>query len=332
MKVFCTRVIPEIGLQLLKDAGIETLQWKEERELTPEELIENCKPCDAMISAGYNKIDASFLEACSHLKVIALHSVGFDNVDIAEATRLKIPIGNTPGVVSNATADTAFLLMLTTSRKAFFQHQRIINDEWKFFEPTANLGIELRGKTLGIYGLGKIGFEMARLCKAAYNMKVIYHNRNHNTEAEKELNAQWVSFEELIKRSDVLSVHSNLSDETRGKFNESVFEKMKPTTIFINSARGAIHNERDLINALQNKTIWGAGLDVTNPEPMKADNILLNMPNVAVTPHIGTATIETRNAMAKIAAENVIAGLNGLQIPYPVNPEVYEEKEEFSKH
>jgi lactate dehydrogenase-like 2-hydroxyacid dehydrogenase len=324
MKVFCTRRIPEIGLQLLKNAGINPLQWNEERELTPEELIMNCKPCNAMISAGYNKMDASFLNACSHLKVIALHSVGFDNVNISEATRLKIPVGNTPGVVSIATADTAFLLMLAVSRKAFFQHQRIINGKWKFFEPTANLGIELRKKTLGIYGLGKIGFEMSKLCRTAYNMKIIYHNRNRNAEAEKELNAEWVSFEELIKRSDVLSVHSNLSDETKGKFNQSVFEKMKPTSIFINTSRGSIHKETDLINALQNGVIWGAGLDVTNPEPMKAENILLKMPNVAVTPHIGTATVETRNAMSKMAAENIIAGLKGMPIPYPVNPEVYE--------
>lgn len=328
MKVFCTRVIPETGLQLLKDEGIETIQWKEERELTPEELIENCKLCDAMISAGYNKIDASFLKACSHLKVIALHSVGFDNVNIAEATRLKIPIANTPGVVSNATADTAFLLMLNVSRKAFFQHQRIIDNKWKFFEPTANLGFELREKTLGIFGLGKIGFEMARLCTVAFKMKVIYHNRNQNPDAEKEINAQWVPFEELIKRSDVLSVHTNLTDETRGKFDQFVFKKMKPTAIFINTARGAIHNEDDLIDALQNKTIWGAGLDVTNPEPMKADNILLKMPSVAVTPHIGTATVETRDSMATIAAQNIIAGLKGLRIPFPVNPEVYENKKE----
>lgn len=326
MKVFCTRMIPEIGLQLLKDAGFEVFQWKEKRELTPEELIDYGKEANALISAGYNKIDSSFLNACSHLKVIALHSVGYDNVDIAEATRLKIPIGNTPGVVSKATADTAFLLMLAVSRKAFFQHMRIINGDWKFFEPTANLGIELYGKTLGIYGLGKVGFEMAKLCKAAYDMKIIYYNRNHNTEAEKELNAQLVSFDDLINRSDVLSVHTNLSNETRGKFNQSVFEKMKPSAIFINTARGAIHNETDLINALQNNTIWGAGLDVTNPEPMQPGNILLKMPNVAVTPHIGTATVETRNAMARIAAENIIAGLNGLRIPYPANPEVYQQR------
>lgn len=323
-RVFCTRVIPDEGVQLLTIAGIDVVQWKEERELTPEELIEKCLSFDALISAGYNKIDASFLNACSHLKVISMHSVGFDNVNVSEATRLKIPVGNTPGVVSNATADTAFLLMLAASRKAFFHHQRIINGDWKFFEPTANLGIELRGKMLGIYGLGKIGYEMGRLCTAAFDMKVIYHNRNRNTEAENDLAAQWVSFDDLLQQSDVISVHTNLSEETRGKFNQSVFGKMKPSSIFINTARGAIHNEMDLINALQNNIIWGAGLDVTNPEPMKPDNILLNMANVAVTPHIGTATIETRTAMARMAAENVIAGLTGLRLPYPVNPQVYD--------
>lgn len=324
MKVFCTRMIPQTGLQLLKDAGIEVLQWNEKSEMTPEELIEKCKNCDAIVVSGYNKINASFLNASRHLKVIALHSVGFDNVDIDEATRLKIPVGNTPVVVSNATADTAFLLMLDVSRKAFYMHKEILKGEWKFFEPTANLGIELREKTIGIYGLGKIGFQMARLCKSAYNMKVIYHNRHHNEQAEKELNAEWVAFDELLERSDVISVHTNLTDETRGKFNLEVFEKMKPTSIFINTARGAIHNEPDLIQALQNNIIWGAGLDVTNPEPMKADNPLLNMPTVAVTPHIGTATVETRNAQSRIAAENIIAGLQGIRIPYPVNPEVYE--------
>jgi lactate dehydrogenase-like 2-hydroxyacid dehydrogenase len=174
MKVFITRIIPLIAIKKIEDAGIEIIQWKEKRELTPEELIEHCKDCDALLSAGYNKINARFLKENKQLKVIALHSVGFDNVDIAEATRLKIPVGNTPGVVSGATADVAFLLMLAASRKAFFQHKRIIRGEWKFFEPTANLGTELKGKTLGIFGLGKIGREMAELCKGAYGMKIIF--------------------------------------------------------------------------------------------------------------------------------------------------------------
>ena len=324
MKVFITRLIPETGLKQLQDAGIEMLQWKQKRELTRQELVAFCKQCDALLSAGHNEIDSTFLNECKHLKVIALHSVGFDNVDIAEATRLKIPIGNTPGILSGATADTAFLLMLAVSRKAFYLHQKIINGEWKFFEPTANLGIELNGKTLGIYGLGKIGFEMAKRCIGAYNMKVIYNNRHPNIEAENELYAEMVSFEELLKRSDVLSVHTILSNETKGKFDQSAFGKMKPSAIFINTARGAVHNEKDLVSALQNRTIWGAGLDVTDPEPMQPGNPLLTMPNAAVTPHIGSATVNTRNAMAKMAVENVIAGLSGKQIPYPVNPEIYD--------
>jgi lactate dehydrogenase-like 2-hydroxyacid dehydrogenase len=142
--------------------------------------------------------------------------------------------------------------------------------------------------------------------------------------AEKDFNAEMVSFDELLQRSDVLSVHSNLSKETKGKFDKNSFKKMKPSSIFINTARGGIHNEEDLIDALQNGIIWGAGLDVTNPEPMHKDNPLLTMPNAAVLPHIGSATVETRNAMAKIAAENTIAGLNGKRLPFPVNPEVYE--------
>lgn len=326
MKVFITRQIPEVGLQNLRNAGIEIFQWQEKRELTQPELIEHAKQSDALLSAGYNKIDAYFLEQCSHLKVIALHSVGYDNVDIAAADRLKIPIGNTPGILSGPTADVAFLLMIAVSRKAFYLHQKILNGDWKFFEPTANLGIELHGKTLGIYGLGNIGYEMAKRCMGAYNMKVIYHNRHRNLRADKELNAQLVSFEELLKNSDVISVHTNLSTETRGKFDSSVFEKMKQTSIFINTARGAIHNEEDLIKALRNGTIWGAGLDVTNPEPAKKDNLLLTMPNAAVLPHIGSATIETRNEMARIASENIIEGLKGNRIPFPVNPEIYDQQ------
>src|SRR6185437_3708327 len=324
MKVFITRKIPETGLQKLKNAGLEIVEWKEKRSLTQQELIEFCKRSDALLSAGHNKIDSFFLNECKHLKVISLHSVGYDNVDIPAANALKIPIGNTPGVLNGATADVAFLLMLASSRKAFYLNEKIIKGEWNFFEPTANLGIELEGKTLGIFGLGNIGFEMAKLCIGAYKMKIIYHNRNNNLKAEKELDAEMVSFEELLHRSDILSVHSNLSAETKGIFDKNAFAKMKTSSIFINTARGAIHNEKDLIYALKNRILWGAGLDVTNPEPMKKDNPLLTMPTVAVLPHIGSATFETRNGMSEMAAENIIAGLNGKRIPYPVNPEIYD--------
>ncbi len=318
MKVFISGNIAPVGLKQLEENNITITQWKENRQITAEELIEACQDQDALISVGPNKLNAAFLNACSHLKVIALHSVGFDQVDVAEAKKLNIPIGNTPGVLSEATADTAFLLMLAVSRKAFFSYQKIMRGEWKKYEPCPELGIELNGKTLGIFGLGKIGLEMAKKCAAAYQMDVIYHNRSQNIEAEQEIGARYVSFEELLKQSDVLSVHTALTSETRDKFTFDVFSQMKPNAIFINTARGGIHNETDLIRALQEKVIWGAGLDVTNPEPMDKNNPLLYMENVAVLPHIGSATEETRAAMAKIIVQNIVAGLKGEQLPFEV--------------
>jgi glyoxylate reductase len=320
-KVFVTRIIPQAGKKLLEDAGISITEWELDRNLSPSELIAHCLEADALLSSGPNQIDQSFLNACSHLKVIALLSVGYDNLDLPEAIRLKIPVGNTPGVLSGATADTAFLLMLATSRKAFYLHRTILQGEWKFFEPTKNLGIELNGKTLGIFGLGKIGFEMAKRAAGAYGMKIIYHNRSRNSEAEKMLGAERVSFDRLLSESDVISVHSSLTPETRGIFNRERFRSMKPTAIFINAARGSIHNEADLLEALTEGRIWGAGLDVTNPEPMEPDNPLLLLPTVSVLPHIGSATVETRDAMAVIAAKNILAGLKGNPLPYPIMAE-----------
>jgi len=326
MKVFISRKIPDAGLQYLREAGISISEWTTQRDLTPAELIEYCKHADALLSAGSNKIDRPFLEAVKHLKVISLHSVGYDNVDISAATAMKMPIGNTPGVLSDATADIAFLLMLATSRKAFYMHNTIAKGAWGFFEPTANLGIDIRGKTLGIYGLGKIGYELAKRSAAAFGMHIIYHNRGHHVEAEQDFNAEWVSFPDLLKRSDVLSVNTALTIETKGIFNREVFAQMKPTAIFINAARGSIHNENDLTEALEKRIIWGAGLDVTNPEPMRPDHPLLSMPNVCVLPHIGSATEDTRAAMSLIAAKNVVAGLKGERLPFIVNPEVYAER------
>jgi glyoxylate reductase len=318
MKVFISGNIAPVGLKELEENNISVSQWKENRQITPEELIKACQDQDGLVSVGPNKINAEFLKACSHLKVVALHSVGYDNVDVAAAKKLNIPIGNTPGVLSAATADTAFLLMLAVSRKAFYSHKKIIKGEWKNYEPTPELGIEIQGKTLGVFGLGKIGLEMAKKCRGAYGMSVIYHNRSRNEEAEKEIGARYVSFEELLIQSDVLSVHTALTPETKDKFTIEVFKQMKPNSIFINTARGGIHNEKDLIKALEEKLIWGAGLDVTNPEPMDKDNPLLSMENVAVLPHIGSATEETRAAMAQIIVKNIVAGLNGEKLPFEV--------------
>jgi glyoxylate reductase len=324
MKVFISRKIPEPGLQYLRDAGILISEWTEKRDLQPEELIAYCKNADAFLSAGGNKIDKTFLDAVRNLKVISLHSAGYDNVDVAAATAIKMPIGNTPGVLSDSTADIAFLLMLATSRKAFYMSNTIQRATWGFFEPTANLGIDIRNKTLGIYGLGKIGFELAKRATSAFGMKIIYHNRTHNEEAESELGAEWVSFDELLAKSDVLSVNTALTEETKGKFNKDVFARMKPSAIFINAARGSIHNETDLTEALEKKIIWGAGLDVSNPEPMRPDHPLLSLPNVCILPHIGSATEETRAAMSMLAAKNIVAGLKGVRLPFVVNPEVYD--------
>lgn len=318
MKVFITRQIPEAGIRLLRDAGIEFTEHTEKRNLAPEELVAACKAHDALLSVGGNKLDADFLQACRHLKVIALMSAGYDNLDVATAKSLGIPVGNTPGVLSNATADTAFLLMLAVSRKAFYMHKRIEKGEWGFFDPTANLGIELNGRTLGVFGLGSIGTALARKCRGAFDMEVIYHNRSRNEAAEKELGARYVSFDELLSQSDVLSVHAALTPQTEGIFNATAFGKMKPTAIFVNAARGSMHQENDLLDALRTHRIWGAGLDVTNPEPMDRNNLLLQMPNVAVLPHIGSATEEARGGMARMAAENIIAGLKGAPLPHPI--------------
>ena len=322
-KVLITRKIPQRGIQILEEAGYDLTVYTEKRQLPQKELIELCKKHDALLSAGSNKLNAHFFEECCHLQAIALMSVGYDNVDIEAANSCKIPVSNTPDVLSNATSDVAFLLMLAVSRNAFQMHKKIERGGWSFFEPTANLGVELKGKTLGVFGLGRIGVELAKKAKAAYEMNIIYHNRNRNTEAEELLNAKYVSFDQLLTESDVLSVHANLTGETKNIFNKSAFERMKRSALFINTARGGLHNEEDLISAIHNGVIWGAGLDVTNPEPMDKDNPLLNLPNVCVLPHIGSATEETRDKMAVMAAENLIAALSNKVMPQVINHEVY---------
>lgn len=321
VKVFVTRELPGPGINLLKEEGFQTSVWPHERPMSPAELIQEGKKANAILTLLTDVIDASFLNECKHLDIISQFAVGFDNINIPEATKLGIAVGYTPGAMSDATADTAFGLMIAASRKMFYMHKKIARGEWTFFRPKADLGIELKNKTLGIFGLGRIGVEMALRCKGAYKMRIIYHNRKPNKNAEKILGATLVSFDELLSQSDVLSVHSALSNETRGVFDQSAFSKMKPTSIFVNTARGGVHNEKDLIEALNIGTIWGAGLDVTNPEPMEANNPLLSMPNVAVLPHIGSQTEEARGEMSRLAAMNIIEFYKNNRIPNVVNPE-----------
>ncbi|UMQ42983.1 D-glycerate dehydrogenase [Chryseobacterium sp. Y16C] len=323
MKVFVNKRIPEIGIHMLKDAGWEVF-IPEHENLSHDEWLSYCKSHDAILSVGAEfKYDKDFFTECPNIKAIALYSVGFDHVDIQEANHRNIPVGNTPDVLSKATSDVAFLLMQSVARRASYNFEKVKSGNWGDFDPLHALGQELYGKTLGIFGLGRIGFEMAKKSRKAFDMNIIYHNRNKNEEAENELDATYVSFEELIAQSDVLSIHANFRPEQKELFNTSMFEKMKENAIFINTARGGFHNQKDLYNALAEKKIWGAGLDVTNPEPIFKEDPILELSNVCVLPHIGSATIEARNGMAKLAAENLIAFSKGEKMPACANPEVY---------
>ena len=322
VKVFVTREIPGVGIDLLRNEKFNVSVWPHERPMTAHELIEAGRTANAMLTLLTDRIDKTFLAECRHLDIISQYAVGYDNIDVAEATRLGIPIGNAPGAMSDATADVAFGLMIAVSRKMFYMHKSIAKGEWTYFKPKANLGFELKNKTLGIFGLGRIGMEMAIRCRGAYNMNIIYHNRNQNAEAERLLNARFVSFDELLRESDVLSVHSSLNAANNGIFDKNAFSQMKPTSVFINTARGSIHNEEDLLEALKQQVIWGAGLDVTSPEPMSTNNPLLSMPNVAILPHIGSATIEARNEMSRLAAVNIVEFYKNNHVPNIVNREI----------
>jgi glyoxylate reductase len=322
IKVLITRNIPVLGIDMLRQSGFSVTAWPHERPMTDEELVTESRKHNVILCVSADNIGTDFINTCSHLQMISQFAVGYDNIDVPLATKLGIPIGYAPGAMNEATADIAFGLMIAVARKFFYMHKGILRGEWTYFKPNAHLGIELNNKTLGIFGLGRIGLAMARRCKGAYNMSVIYCNRNENSEAEELLGAIRVNFDELLQQSDVISVHSIMSNDTKEIFNKNAFSKMKASSIFINTARGGIHNEKDLIDALNSGTILGAGLDVTNPEPMQIENPLLEMENVCVLPHIGSATIEARNEMSRIAAENIVEFFRSGTVPHIVNPEV----------
>ncbi|MBT3176816.1 MAG: D-glycerate dehydrogenase [Desulfobacula sp.] len=321
-KILVSRLYPKEGIRLLEKENFHLTLWEEKRPMTQVELIEKAKSHHALLCTLTEKIDSHFLTQCSHLEIISQFAVGYDNIDIDAATGFGIPVGFTPDAMSEATADIAFGLMIAVARKMFFLHKTIINGRWGYFNPTGNLGFELKDKTLGIFGLGRIGVKMAKRCKNAYDMDIIYHNRTRNKEAEKLLDATYLGFDDLLLKSDVLSVHCALTPETKEIFNRSAFKKMKPSAIFINTARGPIHNEKDLSSAISSGEIWGTGLDVTNPEPMQPDNALLFMENACVLPHVGSGTQEARNQMSVLAAMNIIEFYRNKQVPHIVNPEV----------
>lgn len=323
MKVFINKRIPEAGIHMLEEAGFEIF-IPDHENLSREEWLGYCKSHDLVLSVGSDfKYDKDFFTECPNVKAIALYSVGFDHVDIQEAIHHHVPVGNTPDVLSKATADVAFLLMQAVARRASYNFEKVKSGNWGDFDPLHALGQELYGKTLGIFGLGRIGLEMALKARAAFGMEIIYHNRHPNEEAEKKLGARYVSFDELIEGSDVLSIHASFRPEQKELFNAEIFSKMRENAIFINTARGGFHHQKDLYDALAEKKIWGAGLDVTNPEPIFKDDPLLQLSSVCVLPHIGSATVEARTGMAKLAAANLIAFAKGEKMPACANPEVY---------
>jgi glyoxylate reductase len=319
MKVLVSLNIPEVGIEMLKQEGLEVEVWREEQPMSNQELVKRCQDVQALVSTGSNTIDKDFLHQCSHLKIISQFGAGYDNVDVQTARQLDIHVGNAPDAMSDATADIAFILMLAASRKVCYLNSSISRGEWGVFKPRATLGLELKGKTLGIVGLGRIGYEMATRCRGAYGMHILYCSRSVKPTAETALAATKVSFDELLAQSDVISVHCALNQHTRGIFNTDAFSKMKETSLFINTSRGPVHNQSDLYQALATGAIWGAGLDVTDPEPMKQDDPLLDLENVAITPHIGSATVEARDEMSRLVAKNIIQYHRGEAIENLVN-------------
>ena len=265
------------------------------------------------------KVDTELLTHAPKLRVIAQSSVGYDNIDIAACTARGIPVGNTPGVLIETTADLTFLLLLSAARRIKESLALIYEGKW-IQGAGLPLGVDLFGKTLGMVGLGQIGSAVARRAMAS-GMNVIYHNRRRRSPGE-ENGAVYVEFAELLERSDFVVVLVPLNNDSLGLFGGAEFARMKKTAFFINAARGAIVKTQELYEAVKNGVIAGCALDVTDPEPIPADHPLLQLPNVFVTPHIGSATIETRNRMAMLAAENLVLGLAKKPLKTCVNPEV----------
>jgi len=324
-KVFVTRRLPEAGLKLIL-ATCDAEVWPEPLPPPAEVLREKVRSCDGLVALLTDRIDGALLDAAPRLKVVSNFAVGFNNIDVPAATARGVTVGNTPGVLTDATADMAFALLITAARRIVEGHQYSLSGAWKTWEPLGHLGQDLFGRTLGIVGMGRIGFAMARRCRFGWDMQVLYHDVYKSEKAEQELGARQVDFDTLLRESDFVSVHTDLNEKTRGLFGAETFKKMKRTAVLINTARGPLVDQQALAEALRAGTIFAAGLDVTDPEPPDAADPLLQLPNVVVAPHIASATVGTRNAMAEICANNLIAGVSGADLPCWVNPEVKDKR------
>jgi glyoxylate reductase len=292
-KVFVTRDILPDGLILLKNKGFNVKVWGQDRSMTPEELHHEAQEADALICTMADSINKSFLEKNSHLKIVTNYAVGLNNIDLEAAARLNIKIGNTPDVLTEATAEIAFGLMICAARNFREGMQNAENGEWKDFRPKGFLGHALKGKTLGIIGMGRIGGRLGEMAEGAFHMKVKGYKRGQDVC-------------EFLKDVDVLSLHIPLTPETKNFIGKKEIAAMKPTAIIINTARGDVLDTDALYEALKNKKIFAAGLDVTAPEPLPPTHPLYSLSNVIITPHFGSATFEARSEMSLMCAQNIL--------------------------
>ena len=321
-KVYITRRIPESGINMVREHCDVTVHPSEE-PVQSDELMLKVTDKDGIICLPGDKIDKALMEVAPHLRVISTFSVGFEHIDVQEATKRGIYIGYTPGILTNATADLAFALLLSMARKISQCDQFVRDGNWKAMgSPLHLFGTSVWGTTLGIIGLGRIGKAMAHRAKG-FNMKVLYTDGVRLTPTEeKDLGIEYRLLDELLQESDFVSLHTPLTPDTRHLINAEKLKLMKPTAILVNTARGAVIDEQALTKALKEHRIAGAGLDVYEKEPIDPKNPLLTLDNVVLVPHMGSATTQTRSAMSELAARNLLAVLRGAPPPSWLNPEV----------
>jgi glyoxylate reductase len=311
--VFVARRIPAIGLELIAphcDAEV----WADPLPPPAAMLKEKVRDCEGLISLLTDRVDDALLAVAPKLRVVSNFAVGVNNIDLAAAARRNIRVGNTPGVLTEATADIAVTLLLAATRRLGDSATDAKEGRWKTWDPLGWLGQDLVGRTLGIVGMGRIGFATAKRLHHGWGMRVLYTARGPKADADRELRATRVDLDTLLRESDYVSVHCDLNAETKGLFGAEQFGEMKRTSVFVNTSRGPVVDQVALANALRGGTIFAAGLDVTDPEPLPPEHELFKLPNCVIAPHIASATVHTRNEMARICAENLIAGLAGTRM------------------
>jgi len=324
-RVFVTRQFFPEALEVLTGAA-DTEVWPDDEPPTPEQLLEKAGEADGILTNIMDRIDADVFQAAHRLKVVSQLGVGVDNIDVAEATRRGVLVGNTPGVLAKATADIAFGLLMPAARRISEGDRWLRAGNWKMqYHPMVWLGAEIHGATLGIVGMGQIGVEMAKRARG-FDMRVIYYSRTRKLELESELGMEYFEPSDLLSTADFVTLHIPLTQETRHFIGERELRLMKPTAILINAARGAVVDSRALYTALKEGWISGAALDVTDPEPILPDDPLLTLDNLVITPHIGSASIDSRRRTCLLAARNVVAGIQGRRLEACANPEVYAAK------